>query len=91
MSAPEGHDPPQVPHCKQVTIVSPPNVAAMTRSPKLRPFKGFIMALLFLKGGIKMSWGEEVAVLRAQQRKFHVRGIQIGCDEYPTYETFSLG
>jgi hypothetical protein len=32
MSAPDGQDPPQVPHWMQLTKVSPPGVAAMTSS-----------------------------------------------------------
>src|SRR3990172_1730915 len=35
MSAPEGHDPPHVPHCKQVISVSAPGVVAMTSAMKL--------------------------------------------------------
>src|SRR3989304_4732733 len=37
MSGPEGHDPPHVPHCRQVISVSAPGVVAMTSAMKLSP------------------------------------------------------
>jgi hypothetical protein len=67
----------------------------MTRSPKLRPFAGFIMALLFLGRGIGIFEEGVRVALAVQLWNSGAQRIktfpQVGFSEYPTYETFSLG